>query len=83
VRPISSENNRSIDAQNGQAYHGQQSATTYGARPEVLGSRAAEERAARRSWRRRIAPRVRSRAGAAGRTRVLFRLRQGYGATGL
>ena len=60
MRPIHSDNNRSIRAQNGQAYHGQQSTITNGTRPAVLGSRTAEERPGRQHRRRPVAPHVRS-----------------------
>ena len=71
VRPIQSESNISIDAQNGQAYHGRKTTTTNGTRPAVRGSRTAEEPRKRQPRRQLIAPRVRSSFGAASRARML------------
>ena len=71
VRPIQSENNSSIDAQNGQAYHGRKTTTPNGARPTVWGSRTAEEPRQRQHRRRPIASRICSSIGAAGRARML------------
>jgi len=64
-------NNSGIDARNGQAYHGRETTTTNEARPAVRGSRSRERRWTQRPRRGRIPSRVRSRPGAAGRTRVL------------
>ena len=64
-------NNSGIDARNGQAYHGRKTTTTNGTRPAALGSRSGEGQRAQWQQRRRVASRVRSCPGAAGRTRVL------------
>jgi hypothetical protein len=64
-------NNSGIDARNGQAYHGQKTATTNGTRPAALGSRAGEGQRAKWRQRRCLTSRVRPRLGAPGRARVL------------
>jgi len=64
-------NNRGIDARNGQAYHGRQTTLTNETRPASLGSRSCEGQREHRERRGRVASRVRSCSGAAGRTRVL------------
>jgi hypothetical protein len=69
--PISLRKNDDIDAQNGQAYHGRWTTIANGRRPTVPGSRPCEKQWTLWHWRGRIASRVRSRPGAAGRTRVL------------
>ena len=64
-------NNNGIDARNEQAYHGRKTTTTNGTRPAVSRSCSREGQRKQRQRRGRIASRVRSRPGAAGRTRVL------------
>ena len=64
-------NNSGIDARNGQAYHGRKTIATNGTRPASLDSRSGERQRVQWQQHRRVASRVRSGPGAAGRTRVL------------
>jgi hypothetical protein len=69
ARPLTV-NNSGIDARNGQAYHGRKTTTTNGTRPAVSRSCSREGQRKQRQRRGCVASRVRSRPGAAGRTRV-------------
>ncbi len=70
ARPLTV-NNSTIDARNGQAYHGRKTTTTNGTRRAVSRSCSRERQRKQRQRRGCVASRVRSRPGAAGRTRVL------------
>jgi hypothetical protein len=64
-------NDSSIDARNGQAYHGRKTTTTNETRPALARSRASEGQRAKWQQRRRLTSRVRPCPGAPGCARVL------------